>query len=79
MRDQLASDPGLLISYHANVAMLLCDRFSNSNFRHAPTRNRAALDILNLIFDLPTLPTEIRTAARWVDIPIGFFEIDLTV
>ena len=42
-----ATDPGLSDAYRSNVAMLLCDRY---NITDHQTRNRAAKDILDLIF-----------------------------
>lgn len=49
MGQELLRDEGLYIGYRANVAMLLHDRYG---IRDHETRNKAARDILNLIFEL---------------------------
>ena len=41
------SDPDFEATYRANVAMLLCDRYGIKEYE---TRNRAAQEILDLIF-----------------------------
>ncbi len=41
-------DPGLLIGYQANIAMLLHDKYGITD---RDIRNNAAIDILNLILD----------------------------
>jgi len=51
MSRALASDDGLMFGYQSNVAMLLHDRYGITDH---DTRNKAAKDILTLIFDLPT-------------------------
>jgi len=50
-RMALTVDDGLRIGYQANVAMLLYDRYNNADFSDHDTRNKAANDILNLVFD----------------------------
>lgn len=48
-KQALQTDEGLYIGYHANVAMLLFDRYG---VRNPAKRDAAATDILKLIFDL---------------------------
>ncbi len=48
MSEHLRKDEDLRLAYEANVAMLLHDRYGITDFE---TRNRAALDVLNLLFD----------------------------
>ncbi len=45
---ELYSNPGLLIGYQANIAMLLHDKYGITD---RDARNNAAIDILNLILD----------------------------
>lgn len=48
--DDILNDPGMEVSYRANVAMLLHDHFNKADFSDHDTRNEAASMILNLIF-----------------------------
>lgn len=48
IRDALKKDEGLKIAYVSNVAMLLHDRYGITDY---DTRNKAAEDILDLIFN----------------------------
>lgn len=50
MAQTLADDEGLRIAYEANVAMLLHDRFNKADFTDHATRNKAAQEILHLVF-----------------------------
>ena len=50
MGHELATDEGLMMSYQANIAMLLNDRYG---FGPHKKRNRAAQDILQLVFPIP--------------------------
>ena len=50
MGDTLVKDEGLHHGYRANVAMLLHDQYGITDYE---TRNKAADDILSLIFSLP--------------------------
>lgn len=51
MAKHLREDEGLRITYEANVAMLLHDRYHSGIARH--NRDNAAKDILKLIFEQP--------------------------
>jgi len=52
MAARLGRDPGTYIAYRAGVAMLLHDQYNITDFE---TRNRAAADILALVFGLQNL------------------------
>lgn len=52
----LAGDDDLRIGYQANVAMLLHDRYGITDYE---TRNKAANDILNKIFDMDCEPLDL--------------------
>ncbi len=58
MREELHKDPETFHSYQANVAVLLMDRYNKVNFQEYEWRNRAAKEILELIFDIK--PTRIH-------------------
>ena len=47
MRKAFEKDGSLLVGYVSNIAMLLHDKYGITNYEK---RNRAAKDILNLIF-----------------------------
>ncbi len=47
MRDAFAADPGFRLSYQANIAMLLCDRYGITDH---DKRNTAASDVIALVF-----------------------------
>ena len=47
IRDALEEDEGFRIGYVSNIAMLLHDRYGITDYK---TRNKAAEDILKLIF-----------------------------
>lgn len=49
MSQALRDDPGLLLSYHANVAMLVNDRHG---IKDKPAQDKLASDVLALIFGL---------------------------
>ena len=51
MSDAFREDPDFEYGYVANIAMLLCDRYNKANFRNDDKRDKAARDILKLIFD----------------------------
>jgi hypothetical protein len=48
IKDALEKDEGLKLAYVSNVAMLLHDRYGITDYE---TRNKAAEDILDLIFN----------------------------
>lgn len=50
MAQALADDLGLREGYQANIAMLLHDRFNEADFTDHAVRNRAAREILQLVF-----------------------------
>jgi hypothetical protein len=50
MAKELREDGGLMIAYRANIAMLLHDLFNKANFKDYDTRNRAADEIIKLVF-----------------------------
>jgi len=50
MGKALTDDAGLMISYQANIQMLLFDKYQ---LHDAEICNRAARDILGLIFSIP--------------------------
>ena len=57
MANELMNDEGLYIAYRANVAMLLHDHHGITSVLE---RNKAADDILSLIFSIPPKdPTEV--------------------
>lgn len=47
IRKALENDPGLKLGYVSNIAMLLYDKYGIKDYDE---RNKAAEDILNLIF-----------------------------
>ena len=53
-RDTMAKafreDEGLMLAYRANIAMLLHDQFNRANFKDYDTRNKAAEEIIKLVF-----------------------------
>ncbi len=53
LREAFEADPGWRLTYQANVAMLLHDRYGITG---KAARNAAANDILNLIFDMKGEP-----------------------
>ena len=62
MADELSADKGLYTTYQANVAMTLYDRFQGADWKDPGTRNRAADDILSLVFGIP--PSAPRALAK---------------
>ena len=51
MTDSFKEDSGFEHTYVANIAMLLLDKYNKCNFRMPYNRERAAKDILKLIFN----------------------------
>lgn len=50
MREALQTDEGLMLAYMANVAMCLHDRCQGVDFRDPVVREKAANEILALVF-----------------------------
>ena len=51
MSDAFKKDKDFEYTYIANIAMLLFDRYNKAQFQNVEKRERAAKDILNLIFN----------------------------
>ena len=53
--EQLLRDEELRFGYQSNIAMLLHDQYGVTDYKE---RNQAAIDILNLIFDIKCKPVK---------------------
>jgi hypothetical protein len=51
LRDAFIMDVNFHMTYIANIAMLLHDRYDGADFKNIKTRDQAANDILHLILD----------------------------
>lgn len=61
MGENFSDDAGLLYGYVSNIAMLLHDRYGIKDFQE---RNKAALAIMNLVFDIKKKDIKLDTSTR---------------